>query len=280
MNIGRYTAILVITAFFAVMWGLLLQNNVDWSSSPEGHPNYGAIMGQEQQDRKIVWSIYYATSRVGRSITTIQRRKDDIQIVSRTNLNLGKGVQLLARVPDHLNVMLRADVSTVSGIRSIKIVCDQLDIRLHGVRQGDTLKVRGHVGEQMVENTIQVDQKVFVGQMLAPMSRLSPLSFLQSGQAWTVEIFNPLLGGFQEVNVVYKGKTEHFLQGRAMMAHRVVFRTDKRSWESYLNEEGEILQQGTPYGLKLIREDRADKREDVETEETGGKGSAVKEGSR
>lgn len=258
MSIGRTIGVLAITVFFAVMWGLLLRDNLGQASSPSVPLDYEGLLKPGQKHRKYLWGVYYGKTRVGQTVSTVHRRKSVIVVVNRTEVDLGETVKFLTEGPEKLELEFQAQISDYSGIQSVQIECPQLDIELYGVRQQGDMKLRGHIGSQHVDRKIPMKRNAFLGQTLTPIPELSSLQSVGKGKTWTVELFNPIGGNFQNVNVEYRGRSKQSFGGRVVEVHQIEFRTRAQTWMSYVNGEGEILRQGTPYGLTLVRENTRD----------------------
>lgn len=255
MRILRDILVLGIAAFFAVMWGLMLRKKMVLAPAQPVRPNYDRLLGPEEDSRTITFGIYRGASRLGRTRTTMRRQNGALQLQSDTRFELGDLVKFMAPDAQNLEITFSAHISPLSGLRYMRVNCPQLDVSLRGFVQEEQLQVQGRVGGQKVSHSVPYRKQPFVGETLSPMSGLPDLNRASPDEVWTMHVVNPLLGSVQEVRVTLIRTREVEVGEKTIRVHELGFRGAGRSWGACVMGDGDVLVQGTPFGLTLRRED-------------------------
>ncbi len=255
-RILRYAVVLAVTAFFAVMWGALLRRHLGMPPAEAVQPDYDALLAPGQDERSTSWGIYFGATRLGSSTTTF-RRQDDGTISIRTDseIRLTPAARYLIGVVGTLDVTFRAGVSPLRGLTYFAAESQLLDTTLQGTVRGDEILVTGRTGERRVRTTLPFDQGNLVGQALGPMTALPDLSAARAGLTWSFDMVNPVAGSLQRVIGTVDRVRELEIDGREVRVLQLSFATGGNRWSSWATEGGEVLVQGTPFGLELRRED-------------------------
>jgi len=255
MRIARDAAILAIACFFAVMWALALRQRITFTQERAITPDYNALLGPEEDLKKIAVGVYFGQWRVGGAETTITRTPDggiDVRGNAEVALDgLGKYV-LPETMRDGLNVTFQADISALRGLRSFLLICKELNLSLLGQAQGERLIVTGNFGSERLRFE---QENLFLTDMFMPVSGLSKLAPEDIGQTWTLQVVNPILGSVEKVSARLDKCVEVETSGGRVRVFKIGFQSRRLKWHSWVDEDGEVLVQDTPFGLSLRRED-------------------------
>ena len=80
---AKYALVAGVTAFFAVMWGLLLHKHLPAATTSRLRPNYGNLLRPGEEERTTLWGIYFGLARLGRSEMTIKRESGGTILIPR-----------------------------------------------------------------------------------------------------------------------------------------------------------------------------------------------------
>ncbi|MGD2175894.1 MAG: hypothetical protein PVJ27_10865, partial [Candidatus Brocadiaceae bacterium] len=252
----RYAFVLLVTAFFAVMWGLLLLRNLPTEPSTAPMADYSRMLPPDESERESLWDVYFAGRRIGTSTLTVAREEaGTIVLKSETRIVLEPAARYVLGMSGTVDLKFHASISPLRGLRFFQINSDALDAHLIGSVEEGGLKFIGHIGGDRVRTVVPYRGRGFLGNMLSPLPPLRELDEDRVGESWTVEMVNPIAGRVQKVEVSVTGLTEVFVGGESTEALSLLFVTDEGRWTSRVTQEGEVLIQGTPYGLLLKRQD-------------------------
>jgi len=102
---------------------------------------------------------------------------------------------------------------------------------------------------------VPYDQDRLLGETLSPLAALPELSEDQVGRAWSFNMVNPIAGAVQPVTAQVERSKELRIRGETVRVFELRFNSGSSRWTSWVTEQGEVLMQGTPFGLALQRED-------------------------
>ncbi len=95
----------------------------------------------------------------------------------------------------------------------------------------------------------------FLADPFLPISGLSDLTPEDVGETWSLQFINPLMGRMEKVVARVDEYRDVKTDAGTMRAFKVVFQSGKFKWHSWVKDDGEVLIQGTPFGLTLRRDD-------------------------
>jgi len=265
----KYAFVLGVTVFFAVMWGLLIRRNLSVPGTVSLQPDYDALLGPEQQKREEQWGVYFGSRRIGRSELRITREMNGfILIRSDTLITIEPAVRYVLGISGDLDIRFKASISPLRGLNDFQVVSERLDTSLLGAVSESGIRILGHIGQDDVRTVLPYSPDVFFGEVLSPLAALPELSPDDVGRLWTVDMVNPFAGGIQRVTVKVAASRQVDLADGRTRVYRLSFTTGAARWESWVNEDGGVLIQGTPFGVTIRREDLpADVVEQLATEE-------------
>lgn len=252
----KYSLLLGVAAFFAVMWGLLLRSHLPMRDAERLRPSYDNLLKPGQDERSAAWGIYFAGRRIGQSNTKVWRGQDGtISIRTITEIHLETAARYILGVTGTLDVDFTATISPLRGLQSFEIESDLLNTSLLGTVRQDRILINGHIGEDTVRTSMPYDEHRLLGQVLAPPTTLPPLDEGSPGQAWTLDMVNPVAGKVEQVTVSIIGFKDLVLAEETTRVFKLLFATRNKHWISWVTDDGEVLVQGTPFGLRLQRDD-------------------------
>lgn len=252
----KYAAVLAVTAFFAVMWGLLLRSHLTFDRPGGLQPAYDRLLGLDEEKRSTSWGIYFGEMRIGTSEVTISRDESSaLSVESKTRIKLGPALRYVVGIVGELDVDFRAAVSPLRGLQYFSAESALLNTTLQGSVQDGVITLFGHVGEERIRSSIPFEADRLMGQVLSPLTALPKLEKRDVGRSWAVDIVNPLAGQIQEVMVSVEDHRQVEIGGDATEVLQLSFTSGSSRWVSWVTEEGDVLIQGTPFGLTLRRED-------------------------
>jgi len=242
--------------FFAVMWGLVLRERVAPPVAPPIKPDYDALLPEEETRRESVMGIYMGRARLGQTHTIIERDEmGETKVHNITALRLGALPGYLVPSPAGLEIEFFAEISPLQGLRVVRVLSDALGLSLVGIVEEDHLRMRGTVGHQRFEADVPYDGDLFLGETFAPLAGLADLKHARVGDAWTLQMVNPLAGSLQQVRATIESRREVELDGQKTVLFRLLFYANNRVWHSWIAADGEVWVQGTPFGLTLRRDE-------------------------
>ena len=252
----RYSLALAVAGFFALMWGLLLRAHLPLEPSAGFQPFYDNLLAPGQTERTSKWGVYFGDRRIGEAETRIWR--DEIGMISvRTNteIRLTKAATVLLGLTGTLDVEFLARISPLRGLQSFDLQSKLLNVQVMGTVAGDSMLVTGRFGEDDLKTNIPYEEGRLLSEVLSPLTALPPLDEDLVGRDWTVDMINPIAGTVEQVTVTVVGFKDATLAKGPARVFRLLFATRSTRWVCWVTEEGEVLIQGTPFGLSLQRED-------------------------
>ncbi len=251
----RNALILAITGFFAVMWGLLLRQNLVLQVQGPLRPDYERLLPPGEHERVERWGVYFGKSRIGAARLRVARDPEGyLELESNTNIDVGEAGSLLFGTPPSIGITFRARISALRGLQSFTARSDALEARFLGSVEGDSIRISGQVADQGIRTTVPYDTGSFLTEALSPMVSVPELRESDLGRTWQLRMLNPLAGGIQNVNVRVQSSRQVELADGTLSVFRLVFTSPSGRWHSWVTGEGRILVQGTPLGLSLRRE--------------------------
>jgi hypothetical protein len=230
----KFTLVLAVTVFFAVMWGMLLRRHLVLVAPAAFQPSYESLLRPDENERVEHWGVYFVGSRIGQSELKVSRNAEgEIDVVSTTSITIDPALHVLLGLPAKLDVRFEASISPLVGLRNFQVSADSINTRLFGMIVDDKLSIVGHVAAQHITTDLPYSSSVFLGDVFSPFSSLPELSKADVGRSWSVDMVNPLAGGVQHVSVTVGARRQIELDGKRTRVYR----------------------QGTPFGLTIRRED-------------------------
>jgi hypothetical protein len=255
VNWLRNLFVLGSACFFAVMWGLVLRDKLARPPAPAMAPNYAGLLKEGQESRETRMGIYVGEKRIGSARTKIERTEvGGVVVEGSTQFELSGLSRYMAPVR-RIGIEYFADISPLSGLRTFRLTSGALGTRLLGRVEGDKLEVKGTVSGQEFRREIPYERGTFFAQIFSPLTGLPDLEHAHVGDAWTLQMANPLLGSIQKVRVTLASQREVELKGERRRLCRLLFHVREHVWEAWVTEDEEILVQGSPFGFTLRRED-------------------------
>jgi len=256
LRLLRDIVVLGTACFFALMWGLVLREHVRLSPAQHVRPDYASLLPEDRPFRETTMGIYMGNKRIGQTRTVIRRNElGELQIRSRTYFPLGALPRFVRPGADGVDVEFVAELSPLQGLRMMRLFSSALGMNLVGTVAENRLHVRGTVGAQRFETEVPYDVDVFFGQALSPLAGLADLRRAKVGDVWTFQMVNPLLGSVEEVRATVESRREVELNGEPTVLYRLLFCAQNQVWHAWVTEGGEVLVQGTPFGVVLRRDD-------------------------
>ena len=252
----KYGLVLAIAAFFAVMWGLLLKQHFPTLHPATLTPAYAQLLKPGQQSREDSWGVYFAGRRIGKSDVRITRDAEgQFRVRSNTQITIDPAVGLLIGLAGVVDITFEATISPLVGPRDFQVNSDRMHTRIMGTVGEDGIRVIGYVGAERVRALLPASRDLILGEVLSPMTTMPKLSRGDVGRTWSVDMVNPLAGGMQTVTVRVAATREVELAGGRTRVFRLDFNTGNSRWVSWVQQDGELLIQGTPFAVSLRRED-------------------------
>jgi len=252
----RYSLALAVAGFFALMWGLLLRAHLPVAPSARLQPFYNNLLSPGQTERTSKWGVYFGDRRIGEAETRIWRDGSGmISVRTNTEIHLTKAAALVLGLTGTLDVEFTARISPLRGLQSFDVESKLLNVQVMGTVAGDTMLVTGRFGKDNLKANVPYEEGRLLSEVLSPLTALPPLDEGLVGQDWTVDMINPIAGTVEQVTVTVVGFKEATLAEGPARVFRLLFAARSTRWVCWVTQEGEVLIQGTPFGLSLRRED-------------------------
>jgi hypothetical protein len=251
-RLTRYALVAGITVLFAVMWGLMIRANLPDPTTARLRPDYTRLLPAGQDERRELWDIYFESFRVGESELVVERQEDgNLLLHSRLEVDVGTATKFLTGTGGTFDVDFKARISPLRGLTSFDVVSDLLGLQVFGAVRDGELLLSGHMGSERIRTALPFDENRIMGEILSPMSALPELTEDEIGRVSSVELFNPLTGTMQEVTIsVAATRTAQLAEGEAVL-YELRSVMGRSRWSSWVTEGGDVLIQGTPFGLRL-----------------------------
>lgn len=247
----RAAAALVIV-FFAVMWGLLLRENLVVAPSRPIHIDYAKILKPDEKERTAAWGMYVGNRKVGRTEVRVQRTEDGfIETATKTNVELGAWANVVPGISGSYDLSFTTTVSPLRGLQSFQAGSERLNADMLGIVSKGAIVLQGHIGNRKVKSRIPYGQGRLLGPALSPIAELPELNPNMVGRNWRLDVVNPLLGTLHEVNVEIVRADEMEIGGASATVYQLDFSGSVGDWRSWVTQDGWVLVQGTPFGLVL-----------------------------
>ncbi len=248
-----------VTVFFAVMWGLHIR--AQFAGTPVGSEtmDYSRLLGPDTDEVHRTYDIYLVGSRLGDTETTVVRQEDGtITVENVTKMEAGSGLQGVLGVSAGVNIEFTARVKPLSGVQHFSLVSDELGVMLNGRRGDEGFLVTGRLRGERVNMTVPVNQRQFIGGLLSPMQGMPELGTEAVGKSWKIPLVNPVRGTVQQVQVEVQDRRSVRVNSTRWVIYRLRLSAGGNAWHSWVREDGELLIQGTPFGLTLRQENLPD----------------------
>ncbi|MFP4029321.1 MAG: hypothetical protein ACLFWL_16155 [Candidatus Brocadiia bacterium] len=255
MKTVRDALILLVACFFALMWGLYLREHIPTETGTTLKPDYESLLPEGQTKRKTVMGIYMSGERRGKTVTEFKKTESGtITVESLTQLELGDLKKIVIPGGKTVDVNFRATISPLTGLRTISLTSKSLGTSLLGRRQEDVLKLDGNVAGQKIHSKVPFESEPILSQTFSPLAGLPDLGRVDEGRVWTIHVVNPLLGSVKSVKIRHAKIKNVTVDGEQYQLHRLDMKMGTHIWEAWVRPDGEVLYQGTPFGLSLLRE--------------------------
>ncbi|MFO8007939.1 MAG: hypothetical protein R6V05_09395 [Candidatus Brocadiia bacterium] len=252
----KYVLLFCITAFFAVMWGMLLQRNLLLRSGEPPRADFNALLPPEESERSSEWNIYFGGRRIGNSTTEIRRTEvGTIELENSSEIQLRPGLPYVLGFSGRLDLHFKATVSPFEGLQLLRIESEYLGASIVGTVRDEELLLTGRLGEERINSSVPYEPGTFMGDLLSPIIPLEELDEDQVGTTWTVEMVNPLAGSLQTVNVSVAGTRQISVDDERVRVFQLILASPTGRWSSWVTPEAEVVAQGTPFGFVLARAD-------------------------
>ncbi len=252
----KYGLLFAVTAFFAVMWGLLLQRQMPLVHQRAVAASYADLLPPGEDRIASTWHISFAETEIGQTEVEIHRSQSGIIILrTDTRIELDPAFRYVIGAAGTVDLSFRAHISPLRGLDYFEAGSDFLGARLLGTVEETELTLSGRVGETRISSTVPYDEGAFLGDMLSPLAPLKDLDDGMIGRSWSVEMVNPIAARVQPVTVTVTESREVTLGDRTDRVYRLLFAGAASRWVSWVTADGRVILQGTPFGLVLRRSD-------------------------
>jgi hypothetical protein len=170
-----------------------------------------------------------------------------------------------------LVVQFHARIDPVDGLQSFAVSAPLLSTNIRGAAIGTSIRLTGKLAGSRIQLSLPRDEHRMFGEALSPLMAVPQLTEEHVGRSWAVDFVNPLAGDLQTATVTVWNVQTLELEGVPRELYRLGFALGDKTWGCWVTGDGEVLVQGTPFGLTLVRSDlsaEARARMPVATEET------------
>jgi hypothetical protein len=245
-----------IAAFFAIMWGSLLLEHAVVEPAVDSPYNWGSLLQPDEPEKSHRWDILFGQRTVGTSHFTIRREEGGLLAVrNETQITVDPALRYVLGLAGTVDITFAAQASPLTGLRMVQLVSDALDTNLLGRRAEGSIKLMGRVGEQRVDTELPYDVEAFVGDLLSPVAPLQKVSDNDLGRSVTLDVINPLAGRMEKVTMTVAQSAKLRIGAREATCYRLAFAAGSARWHSWVTSDGQMLVQGTPFGLTMKRHD-------------------------
>lgn len=256
VRVMKGVMIALIAAFFALMWGLMMRAHVFGKAVTHTAPDYDRLLAPGEDQRERTMGIYFVGRRFGTSHAVIERHPDGtILIRNKTDLELGESMKDVLGISGALDFSFCARISPLAGLQNLRLTSKKMSLRLLGFPEGEQLRVVGRLGTEEVNMSVPFDRHRAIGDVFSPPAGLPELNAKAVGSTWYCHVLNPVLGRVQRVTGTVDDARVVEMGGRKERVYLLSFRVANSRYEMWVKEDGEVLIQGTPFGLSLRRDD-------------------------
>jgi len=248
----------VSTAFWLVMMGLLIRNEILPNYTVEENAGYASIVRGIQGTEAWEMAVFKDGEEVGTSHTTVDPKQDGSYVISNgTNIEVRLGM-LVSKVQATLEVYVGKDKELDRLFLTVAALGSRAD--LTGVREGDKLKIKAALNGQTFEEEMPYENGLV-------SSYFEPFAVgrrLKVGQAWRTRMLDPLSQKFTnaEVKVVGKETLKLALKKgeaeRTFETYKIVMDWGTNRLQAWATEDGRVLKEETPLGYTLVYREASD----------------------
>ncbi|MCD6416708.1 MAG: hypothetical protein J7M08_08450 [Planctomycetes bacterium] len=250
----RYATAAAITVFFATTWGLLLRQRLPAEQSGSIRADYDQLLPPGQTERSSQWDVLFAGARVGASTLKITRDETgDIEISSDTEIKLPASLGFLLGVAGRIDFHSLARVAPLRGLEYLELKSERFDTLMIGVVKEGKLSLRGHVRGKRTRSSFAYRPGAMLGSMISPLAPLRDFDDKLVGRSWQVEMINPLTGEPEQVTVKARSSCAVQLDSGPATCFNLFFTNGDLQWSSWVTADGQLVMQGTPFGIALRR---------------------------
>ena len=254
MKLLRDTTVVAIACFFAVMWGLLISERISSVPGAQVTPRYDKLLPVGEKRREFRMGIYLGSVRLGQTRTIIERSEEGtIYLQNTTRLDPGGIAKLVLPLSEPVDVNFYAHISPLRGLRSFRASSETIALNLVGSVEDGRMSIKGRLGNEKIETTFPFHG--FLGEMFSPTTGLPRLHPGMVGQTWSMQVVNPILGRVDVVKVRVHAYKDLHVEGKKTRAFLLFFFMGaKKEWYTWVDADGEVLIQGTPFLVYLVRD--------------------------
>lgn len=251
---GRIAALLIV-AFWAVMMGQLYRREVRHAKVAPLAPAYDRILppGVDRIERTM--GIYMLQQRFGSARTVIERLQDSVRIDNEIRIDGSRIPKYVRPFDADVEISFLAELTPLTGLRTIQVKAPAFAVSVVGRVVDNQIILRGHIGDQPIEQVLPFAQQSLFSDLLSPLQGLPALGRSDVGRRWTLTLMNPVTGRPESVAVTVRERMQVVVGGKPTDVYVLEFKTRGSLWNTWVAADGEVLQQGTPFGLVLKRED-------------------------
>jgi len=252
----RYSFVFGSAVFFAVMWGLLIRSQMPTVATRSFRPDYARLLEPGEDERTTTWTVHFTGRRIGMCAVTVERQTAGLILVTTTSRVIaGPLLSGMFGTSGPIDAEFQATFSPLRGLRSFQASSAALNTRLRGTLSRGVILLSGTLGDQTVNARVPFDEQRLLGQALSPLAALPRVDRMRVGDSWQLDLVNPLSASVQHATITVATSRDIELDGEPTKALELLAVSGGRQWTSWMTKDGDVLVQGTPFGVSLHRAD-------------------------
>ena len=251
-----------IVAFWLVMMGLLVRQEVLPGLRMGAPANYRSLLGSRSEPRSVRMGIYALDRRLGTTVSTVRPRRDgSTHVTNRTEFSLGFLAHEGAALTQLATVKSRSEIWISAACRlqsfTVRMNSPLFTIDMRGVVDGEELLFTFRAGDDAYTSRIPFDSEMPLAESMGPIWAAGNL---RVGRQWQVNVLDPRGLTLTQALVRVVGQGEARWRGETVPTYRLSVTYEGNELEAVVTEDGELLEQviNWPLRLRLVREEEED----------------------
>jgi hypothetical protein len=254
----RKIGVILSAAVWIVMMGSLYQREIRPALEAAQAPTYADYFRRGMAERTRM-AIYQGQNKIGFSETSVnQIGEAAAQITNETQVDW---ILMGRRIPLRFLLNLNLDGQYNFEDFSLTLASGLGNAKMNGIFQGEKLHYTFEGLGIEEEGELDFDPRQLLVSSLNPFN---PTGKLWVGKSWNVKMLNPIAGKMENARMTVTDETKMVYDGRTIDVYKVTMDLPGSHAESYslIDQNGQIMEQKTPLGWRLVREPMGENADD------------------
>ncbi|HOX36585.1 MAG TPA: hypothetical protein PL033_01235 [Candidatus Brocadiia bacterium] len=265
---------MAIVCFWAAMMSLLLRREVFPEKPKIADADYSHMLGQRDV-RHVEMGIYSQSYRIGSLVADTKRIEGgEFEYECEVRFTEFKSVMPRLKMLSNAEIDVFARASAISGLSRFEAelrAADMEPFKISAMPRGDDeIWVIIRHGEGQPETVkVPMSSKRVISSGIGPLSQIPKLGRNDVGRQWRMKMISPFTGRADDMVVKVVRRSLAMLGDQEVQAYQLEITVGKMLLKAWVDADGEVLVQETPFLVSLRRENPAVRIPDDENGEAG-----------